>query len=209
MTPPCSQFKYEFAGLTEYLRTVATTDQAAGRHTALLGDRGLELGVQQRQPWIGQAEAGWSAGGAAMRGRQESGVPLLLLVLGAGAAAQGGYDIKEFDSMVPERWSEGARGFPDNPAKGQLKDQIRQMFKRINTSKCNQTGGIDACSIEPLAVLPVSVTMTTELISPSSRNSSTRWHKANRHRPVHHRPKRSQNKTKRSPRSYRKDRSNR
>ena len=76
---------------------------------------------------------------------------LVLLVLGAGsAAAQGGYDIKEFDSdgsgaLEPKEF---AKFLQTTPAKGQPKDQIRQMFKRINTSKCNQTGGIDACSIE-------------------------------------------------------------
>ena len=93
------------------------------------------------------AWTGWSAGGVAMRvaGRRVA-CSLVLLVLGAGsAAAQGGYDIKEFDAdgsgaLEPKEF---AKFLQTTPAKGQPKDQVRQMFKQINTSKCNQTVCID------------------------------------------------------------------
>ena len=78
--------------------------------------------------------------------------PLLLLLLGIGSAvAQSGYDITEFDAdesgaLEPKEF---ARFLQTTPAKGQPKDQIRSMFKRINTSAyldCDQSVCVGACA---------------------------------------------------------------
>lgn len=62
----------------------------------------------------------------------------MLVMLGAGgAAAQGGmYQIKEFDgdgsgALEPKEFT---KFLQTTPAKGQPKDQVRSMFKRIDTS---------------------------------------------------------------------------
>jgi Ca2+-binding EF-hand superfamily protein len=72
----------------------------------------------------------------------------LALVLGVGSTVAQ-YDITEFDAdesgaLEPKEF---AKFLQTTPAKGQPKDQIRQMFKRINTSKCDQTVCVDARAI--------------------------------------------------------------